>query len=357
MILNVYNMHKLAIHGSVPIRQNPLIKSIDMTHQLQFENLVKQIISCKYVLPIASNSAALQTILSCLNLKYDDEIIISPLSDIWIINSIISLGMIPKFCDIDVDTYNIDTNLLYSLITSKTRVIITNDYGGHTCEYDKIIEIKNQYNLILIQDATQSIGGYYNYKKTGTYSDITLISTNECGLILTNNYRLYDNCKIFINGGIYGDKLLDIGHNYQTMNYPIKYFESLMDIIKKRKEIYFLIDKEIYKFSDIAEPIFCKTDSTYYCYIIKLYTENLKCTRDDIFEAIKCEGIQVIEKCVTNHLQTLYTEYISGICEKCPIAQDIAKRSIIIPISINYSLIDINDIIKSIKKVLSYYKK
>jgi dTDP-4-amino-4,6-dideoxygalactose transaminase len=380
--------HKLAILGGEPIRKNILTLSkinfdikdiIDKFNYdeaiTKFSQDIKKFIGCKYVLPLSSDSATLHTVLSVIDIQYDDEIIISPMSPVSIINAIICVGAVPIFCDIDESTLNMDVNLIEKLITKRTKAILTIDYGGQTCNYDILIDIKNKFNILLIQDASYSIGGYYNLKKNGLYSDITIFSFYDIkhimngGVIMTNDLQIYNQCKIFSNYGIDNDKLVDIGQNYNITPiqclFGLHKLSVLTNDIISRKKIYSIIDTELYKISDLAEPVYIENGSTHCYYIIKLVLDCLITNRNNIIDALIAEGIDIFDKVSLTppFMNKIYTHAFKNEYSKfsqinnCPIAQEIYDRIIIIPIYTTMSLIDINDIIKSLRKVLNYYKK
>ena len=97
---------------------------------------------------------------------------------------------------------NIDVNRIENKITRKTKAILFVNQFGHSADIEKLKFLK-KYNLKLIEDNAESLGGKYKNKLNGTHGDIStmsffankIITTGEGGAILTNNYSLYKACK------------------------------------------------------------------------------------------------------------------------------------------------------------------
>ena len=93
-----------------------------------------------------------------IGISKDDEVIIPAISFAASSNCVLYCGGTPVFCDIDENTMNINIDKIEELITPKTKALIIVDFAGQTNDYEKIIQIKNKYNLVLIEDARHSDG-------------------------------------------------------------------------------------------------------------------------------------------------------------------------------------------------------
>ena len=148
--------------------------------------------------------------------------ITSPISFIASVSSIIHVGAKPVFVDVG-DDLNISSDLIESAITKKTKAIMPVHWTGRICDMDKILKIAKKYNLIVIEDAAQSMGSYYKKKHAGTFGKISAFSTHplknlnalgDGGFIVTNDKRIYDKIKLYRNHGLRGrDQVEIIGVN------------------------------------------------------------------------------------------------------------------------------------------------
>ena len=174
------------ILASGRLAQGPRVK--------EFEKMFSKFNGVKESIAVNSGTAALQVSLAALGLKPGDEVITTPLTFIATSNSVISLGGIPVFVDVDLKTYNLDPEKLEDAITDKTRGIIPVHLFGLPCEMEQIIEIARKHDLFVLEDAAQAIGAKYNGKMVGRFGDATTysfyatknITTGEGGMIVTD---------------------------------------------------------------------------------------------------------------------------------------------------------------------------
>jgi dTDP-4-amino-4,6-dideoxygalactose transaminase len=125
---------------------------------------------------ITSCTKAMELIALSINIQEGDEIIMPSFSYVGVANSFANLGAKLVLQDIDPETMNIDSNLLESAITAKTKAVVIMHYGGVTCEMEKIVEICKRRNIILIEDNAQGIGGTYHDIPLGSFGDFSCIS-------------------------------------------------------------------------------------------------------------------------------------------------------------------------------------
>ena len=181
---------KLAINGGVPVRsvqlqygkqtidesdKQAVLKILDENKYLttgpqvkEFEDSVKKYVNAKYAVAVNSGTAALHVAVAALNLQSTDEVIVTCLSFVASANCILYCGAKPVFCDIEKNTMNIDPNKIEQHITENTRALIVVDFAGQPCDYDKILQIVKNNNLVLIEDAAHSIGAKFKNQMVET---------------------------------------------------------------------------------------------------------------------------------------------------------------------------------------------
>ena len=124
----------------------------------------------------ASGTDALLLPLLAWGIEPGDEVVTSPFSFFATAGSIHRAGAKPVFVDIDPETYNINTTLIESAITSRTRAIIPVHLYGQTAEMDPIVELGRKYGAMILEDAAQSIGAGYKGKRAGSIGDAGALS-------------------------------------------------------------------------------------------------------------------------------------------------------------------------------------
>ena len=179
--------------------------------------------SCSHALEMGAILAEIQP---------GDEVIMPSFTFVSTANAFVLRGAKIIFVDIRPDTMNIDETKIEEAITEKTRVIAPVHYGGVSCDMVKIMSIATKHNLLVIEDAAQCIGSYYNGLPVGAYGDISCFSFHETknihsgegGALLLNRSRLIERAEIirekgtnrskFIRGQVDKYTWVDVGSSY-----------------------------------------------------------------------------------------------------------------------------------------------
>ncbi len=141
-----------------------------------------------------------------------DEIIVPANTYIASILSISQSELTPILVEPSLKTYNIDSSLITSKITSKTKAILVVHLYGQPTNMNKINEIAKQYKLKIIEDAAQAHGGIYNQNKVGNLGDAAgfsfyptknLGALGDGGAVTTNDQQLHDTISSLRNYGFY----------------------------------------------------------------------------------------------------------------------------------------------------------
>ena len=142
----------------------------------EFEAQFAQYLSCEQVISCNSGTDALHLALRALKIGAGDEVITTPFTFIATTEAIGIVGATPVFVDVDLNTYNIDTDLIQSQITERTKAILPVHLYGRPCNMTAIMEIARKYNLKVIEDCAQAIGAVWSGKKVGTIGDVGCFS-------------------------------------------------------------------------------------------------------------------------------------------------------------------------------------
>ncbi|KNF09646.1 pleiotropic regulatory protein DegT [Gottschalkia purinilytica] len=133
-----------------------------------FEEEIAEFTGTNHGIGVANGTDALLLTLKAYDIGEGDEVITTPFTFFATAEVISQAGAIPVFVDIDKDTYNMDINKIEENITEKTKAIIPVHIFGQPVDMDKVLEIAEKYNLIVIEDACQAIGAEYKSKKVGS---------------------------------------------------------------------------------------------------------------------------------------------------------------------------------------------
>ncbi len=160
----------------------------------QFEQAFAEYIGVDHAVAVNSGTAALHVALMAHGIGKGDEVITSPFSFVATANSIVYTGAKPVFADIEPDTYIISPDQVHEMITSRTKAIMPVHLYGHAADMGAIMEIAEDHNLLVIEDACQAHGATYKGKKVGSFGTGAFsfyptknMTTSEGGIITTDD--------------------------------------------------------------------------------------------------------------------------------------------------------------------------
>ena len=172
----------------------------------KFEKNLSDFIGVKHLITVNSGSSANLVAFATLtspklgdrSIKQGDEVIGVAAGFPTTVNPIVQFGAIPVFVDIDLKTYNVNTDLIEAAITPKTKAIMLAHTLGNPYNLEKVKALCDQYNLWLIEDCCDALGAEYDGKHVGTFGDIATcsfypahhITMGEGGVVFTNNSEL-----------------------------------------------------------------------------------------------------------------------------------------------------------------------
>ena len=164
----------------------------------EFEKKWSNFTGSKHSIAVTSCTSALSLSLAALNFSFGDEAIVPAFTWISTANVVEHFGGKVVFCDINLNTFNIDVSKIESLITEKTKVILPVHLFGLSADIDPILKIAQSYDLNIVEDAACGFGSFYNGKHVGTFGNTgcfsfhprKAITTGEGGMITTNDEKL-----------------------------------------------------------------------------------------------------------------------------------------------------------------------
>ena len=180
----------------------------------------------------SSCTAALEVSSILSEIEAGDEVIMPSFTFSSTANAVALRGGVPVFVDIKPDTLNIDERKINLAITSKTKAIVVVHYAGLACNMNAILKLAKDNGLLVIEDAAQAIGSYYNGMPLGTIGDFGAISFHktkniqcgEGGLFISSNKNYHNraahiiekgtNRREKINGSIDKYEWISLGSSY-----------------------------------------------------------------------------------------------------------------------------------------------
>lgn len=409
-------MEELAINGGKPVRETPIyyghqyIDEVDIQAVVDvlrsdyltcgpaiamLENKLCQITGAKHAVAIANGTAALHAACYAAGIETGDEVITTPLTFAASANCALYMDAKPVFADVNPETYNIDPDSIEAHITERTRAVVAVDFTGQAVELDRIRDICQKHNLILIEDGAHSLGTLYKGQAVGSIADMTTFSFHpvktvtggEGGAIMTNDDELYKRLLLFRSHGITREQSLmdtsddymldaearddslgswyyqqvDLGLNYRMTDIQAALITSQLDKLEsfkhRRAEIVKKYNEAFRDFEGIiVQKEIEESDTARHLYIIQLDLDKISVDRRQIFDALKAENVCCNVHYIPIYLFPYYQKlgYKRGLC---PVAEKIYKGIISIPLYPAMTDSDVDSVIEAVKKVVNYYRK
>ena len=192
---------------------NKVLRSGNLTQGpevLAFEREFSHLVNERECVAVNSGTSALHLALLSLGIGAGDEVIIPSFTFAATANSVALTGAKPVFVDIDINTYNIDPNLIEKAITPSTKAIQVVHLYGLPADMTKIVEIAKRHNLLIIEDAAQAHNASINGQPVGTFGDAAAFSfyptknmtSGEGGMIVFKDKEAARLARLYRNQGM-----------------------------------------------------------------------------------------------------------------------------------------------------------
>lgn len=174
----------------------------------EVKELEKEIASysqCDHGIGCASGSDALLLALMAFDIGPGDEVITTPFTFFATVGSIVRLGAVPVFVDIDPVTFNMNVRQLDPVVTERTKAIMPVHLFGQCVEMDKVEAVARRAEIAVIEDAAQAIGAEYKNRRAGSLGDIGAFSfypsknlggAGDGGMLTTNSASLAESLRV-----------------------------------------------------------------------------------------------------------------------------------------------------------------
>ncbi|MEP6674614.1 MAG: DegT/DnrJ/EryC1/StrS family aminotransferase [Ferruginibacter sp.] len=215
----------------------------------EMEQAICDNFGCSHAVLLSSGTAALTTAMAALGIGYGDEIILPSFTFVASFEAVLSVGAVPVLVDVD-DTLTLNPEAVKAAITAKTKCIMPVHMCGSMADMDALVAICKEHNLILLEDACQSIGGSYKGKKLGTIGNagtfsfdfVKTITCAEGGAVMTNDKNVYEKCDGYTDHG-HDHKGIDRGadlHPFIGYNFRISELHAAVGLGQIKKLDQFL---------------------------------------------------------------------------------------------------------------------
>ncbi len=210
----------------------------------ELEQAICKTFGAGYAQLTSSGTSALTTAMAALGIGAGDEIIMPTFTFVASFEAVLSVGAIPVLVDVD-QSLTLDPEAVRNAITNKTKCVMPVHMCGSMADLDALQTICDEHDLILLEDACQSIGASYKGKYVGTIGDagtfsfdfVKTITCGEGGVVMTNNESIYKKCDEYSDHGhdhLGVDRGADL-HPFLGYNYRISELHAAVGLAQIKK--------------------------------------------------------------------------------------------------------------------------
>src|SRR3989442_620332 len=392
-------MEKLSLLGGTPARPtvlpyaHPPIEADDLaavTEALasdwitqgptlaRFERALAERAGVKHAVAVANGTAALHAACWAAGLGPGDDAITTPLTFAATANAVVYQGARPVFADIDSATLDLDSDAVKRTATERTRAMLSVDFAGLPCEYDRLLPLAREHGWLVIADAAHSFGGAFSGRPVGALADMTtlsfhpvkLITTGEGGAVLTDRDDLADRLRTMRHHGIrYADptrpwryEIPEPGNNYRLTD-----FQSALGLsqLAKLERFWERRDRLARRYRERLDgsPVVelpALPDGLrhgWHLFVVLLRLDRLTVDRDTVLQALRAENIGATVHYPLVYRHPFYRERFGYAAGLCPVAGTVEARPVTLPLFPAMTETDHDDVPRAMDNVFAHYAR
>lgn len=321
----------------------------------EFECMIAEYTGAKFCSVVPNGTISLSIALMACDIGRDDEVIVPDYTMVATPNAVELIGAKAVFVDIEKETLCMDFEKMKAAVTERTKaVILVSINGRYPSDVQQFVDYCEERNIVLLEDAAQSLGSFYKGKHVGRYGKIgsfsfsapKIITTGQGGALITDDEELYHRITLIRDfgrneGG--SDHYLVKGWNFKFTDIQavigIEQMRKLPERVEKKKKLGKIYAKEL---SGLQEVILIETD---YNNTPPWFYDILCEHREELQQYLKDQGIGSRPFYPALHAEPAY-----GYKGEYPNTKYAAEHGLWLPSSVTLSIADVVYVCDQIKK-------
>ena len=352
----------------------------------RFEQEIATYVGARHAVATVNGTAALHVALMVAGIRPDDEVLVSSLTFVAPANAIRYVGAWPVFIDAEPEHWQMDTQravdfldtechwkngeLVHKVTDRRVKAIIPVHILGHPCDMEPILEAARKYNLVVIEDATESLGARYEREMVGHLGDIAcfsfngnkLITTGGGGMIVTDN-EVWARTAKHLTTQAKDDPVeaihSTIGYNYRLTNIQAALgtaqTEKLDEYISQKRRIAETYRAALIDVQGLTLMLEAPwADCVYWLYTILVNEAKYGMSSRALLRQMQLEKIETRPLWQPLHISSAYSDNLSY---QCPVAQRLNREAISLPSSVGLEVADQQRVIAVLRDLDQYNKR
>jgi perosamine synthetase len=313
----------------------------------EFEAKFAAYCGCRHGIAVSSGTTALHLAVAAAGIGAGDEVLVSSLTNIATALAVAHNGAIPVPVDSEAQTWNLDLDLVESLITPRTRAILPVHIYGHPVDMDRLSAIAQKHNLIVIEDCAESHGATVRGRMTGSFGQMgcfsfyanKIITTGEGGMVTTSDDRLADKLRLLRNLAFTQPRFRHElrGYNFRMTGYQaamgLAQLAKIERVIADKRRVAAIYDGLLSNESWLQRPI--ERDwalNVYWMYAVAIREES-GLRRGPLLESLHRQGVDTRTFFCPMNQQPCLADLPGFRADRCPVADGLWERGFYLPSS------------------------
>ncbi|MFC1605835.1 DegT/DnrJ/EryC1/StrS family aminotransferase [Pseudomonadota bacterium] len=335
----------------------------------EFERLMAGQAGREFGIAVCNGTAALDIAVAALGIGPGDEVIVPTFTIISCVHQIVRAGARPIFVDCDAETCNLRVEEVERKISPRTKAVMAVHMYGLPVDLQPLLELIDDQNLLLIEDAAELIGQTYKGRACGSFGDISTFSfypnkhvtTGEGGMVLTDDPGLAERCRSLRNLCFQKQQRFiheELGWNYRMTNLQaavgIAQLERLGESVRRKREIGQFYNEALAGLEQLQLPLPVTpyAENIYWVYGIVL-KESCLLDAATMIEQLARSGVGARPFFWPMHEQPVLRRMGLVDDERYPVAERLARRGLYLPSGLGTSDKDLATVVEAVKGILS----
>ena len=324
----------------------------------RFESAFAAATQSEHAVAVNSGTAALHAAMHAAEIGPGDEVVVPAITFAATANAVVYQEATPVFADVRHESLLVDPDDIARKITPKTKAIVAVDYAGQPCDYDRLRQIADDFELKLIADACHSLGGKYNQRPVGTLADLNCfsfhpvkpITAGEGGVVTTDDPDMARKMFQFRNHGITSDHhrrnrinqhqydMASLGFNYRLTDIQCALAMSQLgklDRFRQSREQVALLYENLFHGTDYLTPLTRQVDDNNqhgnHLFVVRWDQQATGLSRDSVFQSLRRNGVGVNVHYRPVYQYSFYRDRFGCIDYRCPVAEQVYRQVLSLP--------------------------
>jgi perosamine synthetase len=329
---------------------------------LEFERLVAEYVGVEHAVAVSSGTAALHLALLALGVGPGDEVIVSDFTFPATANVVELVGANPVLVDIDLATFDVDVSQIRPAISERTKAIMPVHLFGQPADMEPVLQIAQEYGLLVIEDAACALGAQYHGRKCGamghagcfSFHPRKAITTGEGGMVVTTDGAVAERVRRLRNHGMVAaggsNRFVLAGFNYRMTDFQgalgVVQMRRLERIIARRIELAALYDQALAEIEFIVCPVKMRGVRHIWQSYVVLLRDGVE--RDEVLRGLREQGVEATIGTYAVSAQPHYAGYVGVL----PNSRRAYERGLCLPLHTQMSAADVGQVAECLERVV-----